>query len=299
VDERPPDGERERPYDRPDASMTLLRQVMERPLDPGYAAAAGNPRPRTRAGVALTAVLAVLAGAAFSIAVTSIRQPEKQAAAANRALIKQYQRGEDEVKRREAANAALRAANDRIQDQALGASAAALNAREQALGEEVGEVPVHGPGLRMTFDDAPGTDDPVGGDPRAQPGDGTGVVLDSDLQVVVNGLWAAGAEAIAINGHRLTALSAIRSAGAAILVDFRPLVPPYVVEAVGDPSGLQAQFAAGAAGPYVQSMRDNSNIRVDIRAEKRVTLPGAGQLVLRSAGPSPPAAPPSPASTRR
>ena len=48
-------------------------------------------------------------------------------------------------------------------------------------------------------------------------------MLDRDLQVIVNGLWAAGAEAIAVNGQRLTACSAIRSAGEAILVDFRPL----------------------------------------------------------------------------
>ncbi len=144
----------------------------------------------------------------------------------------------------------------------------------------------------MTIDNAPGSDDPVGGDPRARSGDGTGVVYDSDLQVIVNGLWAAGAEAIAVNGHRLTALSAIRSAGAAILVDFRPLVPPYVLEAVGDPGQLQARFAAGDAGPYVQSMRDNSNIRVDIATPKKVSLPGAGQLVLRSATPAVSPSPP-------
>jgi uncharacterized protein YlxW (UPF0749 family) len=280
-----PEAGQKAPYDRPDASMTLLRQVMERPLDPGYAAAAADPRRRTRAGVALTAVLAVLAGAAFSVSVISIRQPQKQAAAADQVLIRQYQRREDEVKRHEAQNAALKAANNRIQDQALGSAAAALNAQAQALGEAAGEVPVTGPGLRMTINDAPGTDDPVGGDPRAQSGDGTGVVYDSDLQVVVNGLWAAGAEAIAINGHRLTALSAIRSAGQAILVDFRPLVPPYVVEAVGDASAMQTRFATGYAGPYVQSMRDNSNIQVDIAAQKKVSLPGAGQLVLRSATP--------------
>ena len=39
------------------------------------------------------------------------------------------------------------------------------------------------------------------------------IVLDTDLQRLVNGLWAAGAEAIAINGHRLTNLTAIRHGG--------------------------------------------------------------------------------------
>ncbi len=147
-----------------------------------------------------------------------------------------------------------------------------------------GELPVSGNGLKITLDDAPGRDE-VGSDPRTDDGYDEGVVLDADLQVVVNGLWAAGAEAISINGERLTALSAIRSAGEAILVDFRPLVPPYVISVVGDPSSLQTGFAEGQAGPYVQSLRDNNGIGVDIATATELTLPGAGQFVLRQAGP--------------
>ena len=51
----------------------------------------------------------------------------------------------------------------------------------------------------------------------------------------MNGLWSVGAEAIAVNGQRLTAQSAIRSAAGAILVNYRPLKPPYRVEAIGPP----------------------------------------------------------------
>jgi uncharacterized protein YlxW (UPF0749 family) len=69
-----------------------------------------------------------------------------------------------------------------------------------------------------------------------------GRVRDADLQDVVNGLWAAGAEAVAVDGQRLTALSAIRSAGESVLVDLRPLSPPYTVEAVGDPAALEVGF---------------------------------------------------------
>ena len=101
-------------------------------------------------------------------------------------------------------------------------------------------------------------------------------MLDRDLQIIVNGLWAAGAEAIAINGERLTTLSAIRSAGQAILVDFRPLVPPYVVEAIGDPAHLQAGFATDMAGAYVQSLRDNYGIQVSVSSQKIVDPAGGG-----------------------
>jgi uncharacterized protein YlxW (UPF0749 family) len=272
---------------RLDASMTLLREVMERPLDPSYAATALAPRPRTRRRTAFTVVLAVIAGAAFSIAVGSIRQPQRQSSQVNSQLRTQIENRTATVGKQEAANAALSAAIALTQQNALGAGGAALAAQVQELSLETGELPVTGPGLRITVDDAPGQEAAVGADPRATSAADEGTVFDTDLQVIVNGLWAAGAEAIDIDGHRLTALSAIREAGQAILVDFRPLVPPYVIQAVGDPSRLQSGFAAGTAGAYVQSMRDNNGIRADIATSEHLALPGAGQLVLRAARPAP------------
>jgi uncharacterized protein YlxW (UPF0749 family) len=105
-------------------------------------------------------------------------------------------------------------------------------------------------------------------------------VLDRDLQTVVNGLWAAGAEAISVNGQRLTALSAIRSAGEAILVDFRPLTPPYVVSAVGDADALRAGFASGSAGPYLHALEDNYGITSSIDSVSSLSLPASSGLTL-------------------
>ena len=59
-------------------------------------------------------------------------------------------------------------------------------------------------------------------------------VYDSDIQLLVNALWASGAESVSINKNRLTSTSAIRSAGDAILVNYRPLLPPFVISAIGD-----------------------------------------------------------------
>ncbi len=83
----------------------------------------------------------------------------------------------------------------------------------------------------------------VVGDPRSGASSDDGRVLSKDLQVVTNALWEAGAEAISINGQRLTARSAIRFAGDAILVNYRPLTRPYVISAIGDPQNLQVEFA--------------------------------------------------------
>jgi uncharacterized protein YlxW (UPF0749 family) len=277
---------------RLDASMTLLREVMERPLDPSYAATALAPKPQTLRRTAFTLLLAIVAGAAFAVAVASIRQPQRHSSQVNSQLRSQIEKRTAAITRQEAANAALSAKIVTAQQNALGSGGATLADQVKAFSLATGELPVAGPGLRITVNDAPGQGDTgVGGDPRADPGTGDGTVFDADLQVVVNGLWAAGAEAIDINGHRLTALSAIREAGQAILVDFRPLVPPYVIQAIGDPSRMQAGFASGAAGAYVQSMRDNNGIRVDIAPSKQLSVTGAGQLVLRAAHPVPSAVP--------
>lgn len=272
---------------RVDASLNLLREVMERPLDPGYAEAAARRRPATPRRTAVTVALAILAGYLLSVAVVEVRAPLPDTARATEHLRAEIYRKAADVSAREAANADLRASIAAAQEDALrAAGGSALVEQAQQLGLAAGELPVRGPGLRFTIDDAPGRQDAVGADPRADDDTGGGVVLDSDLQIVVNGIWEAGAEAVAINGQRLTALSAIRSAGQAILVDFRPLVPPYVVEAIGDPGRLQTGFAASSAGAYLASLEDNSGIRVDERTRDSLSLPAAGRLVLREAKPA-------------
>jgi len=112
-----------------------------------------------------------------------------------------------------------------------------------------------------------------------------GKVIARDLQIIVNGLWQAGAEAISVNGHRLTSRAAIRFAGAAILVDYRPLTRPYVITAIGDPSSLSVEFADGDGGSYLQSLEANYRIRGDIKEHDSVVVPGEPALSLRMAKP--------------
>lgn len=102
---------------------------------------------------------------------------------------------------------------------------------------------------------------------------------------MVNGLWQSGAEAVAINGQRLTALSAIRAAGDAILVDNRPLVPPYTVLAVGDGKKLADAFRDSADGLYLQALHESFDIRTSISEQEKVRLPAAPSLIVRTAEP--------------
>ncbi len=146
----------------------------------------------------------------------------------------------------------------------------ALQARMSLLGGAVGATAVTGPGMVVTVDDAP---DPQSDRQR---------VLDGDLQRLVNGLWEAGAEAIAINDQRLTQLSAIRTAGDAIHVNFKPLRPPYVVSVIGDPDQLPARFVDTEGGAWWLNLRSVYEVRFEMSSRDELTLPGAGIEDLRS-----------------
>lgn len=271
--------------------MGLLREVMERPLDPGYAIAAQRKAKGERSPNRLVTVILAAGIALVTVwAVTVLRAPQPDAIEARAALERQVEERSSAVEALQNRNAATRQEIAKVQAEQLQRQGGQpLVERAQRLGIVSGELPVVGEGVELRLQDAPGTGDvPVGVDPREDTDTEQGRVQDRDLQIVVNGLWASGAEAIAVNDQRLTSLSAIRSAGQAILVDFRPLVPPYVVQAVGDPSTLQLQFAKGTAGAYVQALRNNYGIEVSVASKQRLSLPGAGEVSLRWARPATP-----------
>jgi uncharacterized protein YlxW (UPF0749 family) len=146
-------------------------------------------------------------------------------------------------------------------------------------------VPVTGPGMLVTLANADpeADDDPVGGgsaeeDPRGRVGDG-------DLQLVVNALWGAGAEAVSINGQRLGPTTAIRFAGEAVLVDFRPVTNPYEVSAIGDPDTLAARFLASPEVNALALISETWGLRFDFVAQDELSLPAASIPELRSALP--------------
>jgi uncharacterized protein YlxW (UPF0749 family) len=281
--------------------MTLLTSMMERPLDPAYATAAerrtaaGLPAATsTRTGTMLVAAMVV--GLLLTLGALSLRRPDTALSQARADLVAQIEARRSDADTQARQVQALQAEIDRAQTSALGGEQAALATRLSQLSLATGSEAVTGPGLTITLDDARASaDGSADGDPRSPAGSDEGRVLSKDLQLVVNGLWEAGAEAIAINGQRLTARSAIRFAGEAILVNYRPLTRPYTISAVGNPSGLEVEFADTAGGSYARALKDNYGIRVTIAPSKRLTIPAATSLTLRMA--TPPTATPSGPST--
>jgi uncharacterized protein YlxW (UPF0749 family) len=145
----------------------------------------------------------------------------------------------------------------------------ALAARIERLEVRTGVAAVTGPGVRITVDDAPD-------------GDVTQQVRDSDLAILVDGLWNAGAEAISVNGRRLTNLTAFRNVGPAIHIGITPLVPPYTILAIGDPDTLPANLLEGTFGQQWYSLVESLGFVYEIRSAESLSLPPARPRRLRS-----------------
>lgn len=262
--------------------MTLLTQVMERPLDPGYAAAAerrtqaGRP-PTTGLSTALLLVAAAVIGFLMVVAAQTLRGDGTSATSTRTALIGQVDARRAAGDAKAVTVVQLQAEVRAAQQRALGGSgqeARQLANQLATLGVAAGSDPANGPGIVVTLTDAPGAAAGDGAAPRSNAGFTAGRVAAVDLQVAVNGLWQAGAQAISINGERLTSLASIRFAGQAILVDYRPLAPPYEITALGDPNALQTGLAGSSAGSYLKGLTANYGIGMGVRAGQRLTVPG-------------------------
>lgn len=135
----------------------------------------------------------------------------------------------------------LAAQIDSTHGAASGPALTAIEDRAAALSGEAGLDAVRGPGVTVTLTDA--RRDADGRFPRdASPDDL--VVHQQDIQAVLNALWSAGAEAIALQDQRIIATSAPRCVGNTLLLNGRTYSPPYIVTAIGDPGALTAALAA-------------------------------------------------------
>jgi uncharacterized protein YlxW (UPF0749 family) len=262
------------PTQRPvDASMDLLNQIIRQPVDPDYALVKARGDGPTRRGIAF-AVVAIVIGAMFAVAAVQTNRSAPVLAGERTELISRIKAAETEQDRLRERATALADEIATLRAGALGDddTASALQSQINALDPIVGNVAVKGPGLLVVVDDAP-----TGGDQRQDR------VLDMDLQVLVNGLWQAGSEAIAINGHRLSTLTAIRGAGDAITVDYRSLTRPYRVEAIGDPRTLHARYVESSGGIAWNELAQNRRMRYEISSMEEMTLEADPGMVLRYA----------------
>jgi uncharacterized protein YlxW (UPF0749 family) len=260
-------------------SPDFLSELFSNPLDPGYADAAARqatrpygPRRRAAARTVLV-VVALLIGLLFAVAYRQTVADEPRRSQARAELVAQ-------IKQRQAAADDLRARADALRDDVARLRDATLDRGEaeqlRDLEAVAGFRRVTGDGLVVTVGDAPNVAED-GLTPSGKPD--LGKIFDRDLQSVTNALWASGAEAIAVNGQRLSATSPIRKAGGSILVDFRPVASPYEVTAIG-PDDMRDRFDDTASARLMETLADTEGIRFDVREDDDLTLPAASEPSL-------------------
>jgi uncharacterized protein YlxW (UPF0749 family) len=144
---------------RPDESMTLLTTMLQRPLDPGYAAAAdrreaaGRPR-ATSLRSPLLVVATVVIGVVFGVAAYNLTAADSPRAQARADLITQIEERRAEVDELTARATTLQSELTALEANQLGGAGDAARSRD--LAATVGAIPLQGPGFTVTMDDAPG-----------------------------------------------------------------------------------------------------------------------------------------------
>jgi uncharacterized protein YlxW (UPF0749 family) len=99
-------------------------------------------------------------------------------------------------------------------------------------------------------------------------------IQDVDIQLVVNALWSAGGRAVAVNGHRVTATTAIREAGSRVQVNFRPVSSPYRIAAIGDPDALRRGLGDSEIAEQLQVWTEVYGLGFSVRSEDDLRVPG-------------------------
>lgn len=182
----------------------------------------------------ITATVCGLAGLMFTLAAVSVRggelRPERTSD-----LTQIAREREQDNKQLSAQLAELREEVD-----ALTAQSGQKSSTDDLRAVEMvaGQTALHGPAVKVTLTDAPLEVKPDNVDPDML------VVHQQDIQVVVNALWRAGAEAMTLQGERVITTTAIKCVGNTVVLHGTPYAPPYEIVAIGNQDALERGLEA-------------------------------------------------------
>lgn len=264
---------------------SLLRSLLSDHLDPGYAAAAQSNRPRSRASTVVWQLLAaVVVASVFSLAWAQAQETAPGVRESQQVLA-------GSVRSAQAATDAAAARRDSLTTEVDAAR------RSRLEGDVTGRrlltdlddanyaaaaTPVIGPGLTITVTD-PGMSPDLTDVSKQRVEGSQQVILDRDLQLVVNSLWASGAEAISVGGVRVGPNVTMRQAGGGILVDNQPISSPYVILAVGPPNALGDNFNRSAGLHRLRLLEASYGVGVNVAAGDGLALPAGSVREVRFA----------------
>ena len=116
-----------------------------------------------------------------------------------------------------------------------------LTSELEQLNESLGKTDVEGEGIVIQLIDKGGT----------ELSDGVQVdnITSTQLLTIINELFSADADAISLNGHRITAMSAVYEIGTEFLkVNGDKITSPYVINAIGDSDYLKSAVSGKGGG---------------------------------------------------
>jgi uncharacterized protein YlxW (UPF0749 family) len=246
----------------------LLEQIADTALDDDYYVVRAGPYSQSRefntvlTGAVLAAFALLVATAAFQ---TRNDRPATEQERAT--LIGDIASRKESLAGRESAAKKLRA---EVED--LSTSVSRFDPEFETLRLQAADRGATGPGITVVV--APSSDESP-----------EGSISDHDIQVLVNTLWYAGAEAIAVNDKRIGTLTSIRTAGGVIKVNYRTIAPPYVIKAIGDADALQDRFAGTDTGESWLRRRNGAGVRFSVTPSSNLTVDAAAtdRLKVRKA----------------
>ncbi len=252
--------------DDPDRAIGLLEQIADTALDDDYyvvrperhALADGrHPGTQREFNTVLTAVGIAMFALLVTMAVVQTRSDRPATERERASLISDVDSRKKVLADRERTADSLRAAVTKLR-----ASADRTDPAYELLRLKTGDRAARGPGITLTAS-------PTSSDGQHN----AGRITDNDLQILVNGLWYAGAEAISVNGNRIGTLSAIRTAGDAITVNFKSIGPPYVVVALGNNDTLETRLNDNPSGRYWSARVQALRVRNEVASSTQLTVP--------------------------
>jgi uncharacterized protein YlxW (UPF0749 family) len=266
---------------------SLLRSLLSEHLDPGYAAAAAQraerPRWATRGWQAMAALLVAVV---FAAGVAQARSTAPGVRETQRALLTRVRASEVDAHALTAQRAGLTSELDGLRRSQLEGDEQGQRLLRQLdeLGLAAATTGVTGPGMTVTFSD-PGVSPNLTDVSKERIPGSRQVVLDRDLQLVVNSLWASGAEAIAVDGVRIGPNATLRQAGGAILADNQPITSPYDIVAIGPPNGLRDAFERSDGFQRMRLLEGAYGVGVSLSMGDALTIPTGSSREVKYAKP--------------
>lgn len=175
----------------------------------------------------------------------------------------------------------LRGQIQRIEGQGAGSAVLVrqLNNQLQEARIAAGLIALTGTGIVIQLEDSKQPVPPDGSESDY-------LVGSRDIRVVVERLWGAGAEAIAVNGERITPTSAIIDVGRSLLVNSAYLTPPYQITALGAPDLYEKLSTSTGFVDFVRARSEAYGIRVSLAEPASVDMPAfVGTVTLRYSRP--------------